>query len=103
MIDLTMSEKQVKDKIKRLLKRKGIYYFMPIPLHNKGVPDFILCLEGRFIAIECKSEKRRVTPHQAQHLASIRDSGGEYRVVRPSNVDEALDWIDSKFPTGALT
>lgn len=95
MTDSAMSEKQVKEKIKRLLKRKDIYYFMPIPLHNKGVPDFILCLEGLFIAIECKSEKGRVTPHQAQHLASIRDSGGKYLVVRPSNLDETLELLDN--------
>ena len=43
---------------------------------------------ARFLAIECKSAKGRVTSEQANFLRVVRDSGGIAGVVR--SVDEAL-------------
>ena len=43
---------------------------------------------ARFLAIECKSAKGRLTPEQANFLRVVRDSGGVAGVAR--SVDEAL-------------
>ena len=47
-------EGKVKDKIKAILKRRNVYYAMPIGTGygNSGVPDFLVCHDGHFIGIE---------------------------------------------------
>lgn len=89
-----MLEKQVKDKIKARLKQYGIYFFMPVPMNNRGVPDFICCVKGSFVAIETKSDKGRLTHHQKQHLDKILDNQGDAYVVHPSTLDDMLERID---------
>ena len=46
-------EAKVKAKIKALLKNYGVYYAMPIGTGygNAGVPDFLCCAGGHFLAI----------------------------------------------------
>ena len=44
-------EGKVKAKIKKVLKDKDIYYVMPATggYGNSGAPDFLICLNGKFI------------------------------------------------------
>jgi hypothetical protein len=54
---------------------------------NSGVPDFLVCLRGRFYAIECKANGGKTTALQEKHLADIRDAGGVSLVVYEANVE----------------
>lgn len=47
-----------------------------------GIPDIIVCLEGRFVAFEVKAEKGRTTILQEVTLRRIRNAGGTAEVVR---------------------
>ena len=48
-----------------------------IPSHAPGVSDILGVLKGgRFLAIEVKAEKGRVSPHQQMFLDSINEAGG---------------------------
>lgn len=76
-------EKKVKDKVVALLKARGVYYFFPATygMGRSGVPDIICCVNGRFLAIECKAGKNKPTELQVHELERILAAGGEAMVV----------------------
>ncbi len=84
-------ERKVKDKIKAILKRYGVYYAMPIGTGygNAGVPDFLCCVppRGGFLAIEAKANGGMTTALQDRNLASITETGGEALVINENNLD----------------
>jgi len=47
-----------------------------------GVPDLLVCVDGRFLAIEMKSAIGRTTRVQEYQLQKIRDAGGTAVVCR---------------------
>jgi hypothetical protein len=83
-------EAKVKKKIKKLLAEYNVYYAMPIGtmFGNSGVPDFLCCVRGRFLAIEAKAGKGRTTALQEKQLKDIREAGGLALVVNEDNLDE---------------
>jgi Holliday junction resolvase len=83
-------EALVKKKVKEVLKEFGAYYVMPVTggYGNSGAPDFIACLHGKFVGIECKAGKNRTTALQEHNLDSIRVAGGVGLVVNDENVVE---------------
>jgi pantoate kinase len=89
-------EGKVKEKIKDTLKKHGVYYAMPIGtgFGNSGVPDFLCCIRGKFLAIEAKAGKGTTTALQEKHLAQINRAGGCALVIDEStvaNLDEFLE------------
>ena len=60
---------------------------------TSGIPDIIVCIDGRFIALEVKTQKGKTTPLQNAAIRKIRNSGGFAFVVR--SVEEAKNAIDS--------
>lgn len=87
----TTPEAKVKAKIKTILKDHGVYYAMPIGTGygNSGVPDFLCCLSGKFLAIEAKAGKGTTTALQEKNLRDIKAAGGIALVVNEDN----LDWL----------
>jgi pantoate kinase len=83
-------EAKVKAKIKVLLKVYDIYYAMPIGTGygNSGVPDFLCCVRGRFLAIEAKAGKGKTTALQDKNIKQIIASGGLAIVVNEDNIGE---------------
>ena len=80
-------EKKVKTKVEALLKAAGAYYFFPAThgYGRSGVPDIIVCVKGRFVAIECKAEGNKPTALQERELARIKQAGGVAVVVDETN------------------
>jgi hypothetical protein len=89
-------ESKVKAKIKALLAKHNIYYAMPIGTMygNSGVPDFLCCLRGQFLAIEAKAGKGTTTALQEKHLRTIRESGGMALVVNESNLNDLAQILE---------
>jgi hypothetical protein len=83
-------EGKVKDKVKRLFKSMGVYYAMPATggYGVSGVPDFLVCLKGRFIGVECKAGKGKPTALQLKNLAEIEASGGISVIVNEDNLGQ---------------
>jgi pantoate kinase len=79
----------VKKKIRKLLDEMGAYYAMPIGTGygNSGVPDFVICHKGRFIAVEAKAGRNKPTALQEMHLQKISDRGGIALVINETNLD----------------
>ena len=71
-------EKKVKDKVTKLLKSMGIYYFSPAThgFGRSGVPDLICCAKGLFIGIECKAGNNKPTALQEKEMSAIMQAGG---------------------------
>jgi len=73
-----------------VLDAHGAYYAMPIGtgFGNSGVPDFLVCVGGRFIGIEAKAGKGTTTALQDANLAKIRTNGGLALVINEANINE---------------
>lgn len=82
-------EAKVKAAVRKVLSKLGAYYTMPVTggFGNSGAPDFLICLRGRFVGIECKAGKNKPTPLQEKNLHQIEDAGGITYVINEGNVD----------------
>jgi Holliday junction resolvase len=86
-------EGKVKDKIKKHLKSKEIYYVMPATggYGNSGAPDILVCHKGKFYGLEVKAGKNEPTALQMDNLQRIEDSGGYAVVINESNVNQYME------------
>jgi len=82
-------ESKVKAKIKAILKKHEIYYAMPIGTGygNSGVPDFLCCINGHFVAIEAKAGRGAATMLQIKNLDAIQKCGGYPLLIREDNME----------------
>jgi len=82
-------EAKVKAKIKKILKDHGVYYAMPIGTGygNSGVPDFLCCVNGNFLAIEAKAGKGTTTALQEKNLREIKEAGGVAAVIAEAQLE----------------
>lgn len=81
-------EALVKKKVRDILNNAGAYYVMPVTggYGNSGAPDFLVCYGGKFVGIECKANKGKVTALQLKNLKSIAAIGGQALVINEFNV-----------------
>ena len=88
-------EGKVKDKIKKILKAHNIYFAMPMGTGygNAGVPDFLCCFDGLFMAIEAKAGKGETTALQKKNIAHIEACGGFAWVVNEDNINLFEEWV----------
>ena len=83
-------ESKVKASVRKLLDVLKIYHFMP-PANGfgrAGIPDIIGCMDGHFIAIECKAGKGTTTALQDRELNAILNAGGTTYIARENNIAE---------------
>ena len=78
-------EGKVKTAIVKWLKARNIWYFMPVSngMGRHGIPDFVCCWNGKFLAIECKAPGKRANTSalQEREIAAIRMAKGWAVVV----------------------
>lgn len=90
-------ESAVKKQIKQILEELNVWFFMP-PANGygrAGIPDFIGCLRGQFIAIEAKAGKGKTTALQDREIQRIKDAGGFVLIVNETNLHNLKDLIKS--------
>jgi pantoate kinase len=82
-------EAKVKEKIKKILKAHGAWYAMPMGTGygNSGVPDFLVCLNGEFLAIEAKAGKGVPTALQEKNLRDIEKAGGRTLIINEQSLE----------------
>lgn len=85
-------EAKVKAKVVKILKERGVYYFYPVTggFGRSGIPDIICCINGKFLAIECKAGKNKPTPLQEMEMQKIKDAGGIAMVVNETNIHDVI-------------
>jgi VRR-NUC domain len=95
-------ESIVKADVKKLLKARGIWYYLPVSngMGQHGIPDFICCVPptGKFLAIETKApgKIRTVTPLQERAIGNIREARGWAIVI--DDVLNLIDFLDEVAP-----
>jgi hypothetical protein len=89
-------ESKVKAKIKAILKEHRVYYAMPIGTGygNAGVPDFLCCFNGRFVAIEAKANGGKTTALQDKNLRDIEAAGGITCILNEDNVSVLGNYLN---------
>lgn len=88
-------EKRVKTKVESILKGEDAYYFFPAThgYGRSGVPDIIACVNGQFLAIECKAGSNKPTALQVREIESIRKAGGVAVVANEENWELVRDLV----------
>jgi len=91
----TTPEAKVKAKIKAILKAHNVYYAMPIGTGygNSGVPDFLCCVNGKFLAIEAKAGKGQATALQLKNMQAINAAGGYTCIINENNLENLTNVI----------
>lgn len=81
-------EAKVKASVVKLLKKYEVYYFFPAThgFGRSGVPDIICCLEGNFLAIECKAGNNKPTALQEREMQRIANAGGDTFLINEENL-----------------
>lgn len=88
-------EAKLKSDIRKYLNSKKIYW---ASIQNgfgakPGDPDLVLCVCGRFIALEVKAPEGRQSEIQRMREKQIRDNDGWYFVVR--SLDQVKSLMES--------
>ena len=85
-------EAKVKEKITKSRKEHGVYYAMPMGTGygNSGVPDFLCCAGGYFLAIEAKAGKGIPTALQEKNLRDIKAAGGWTLVINEDALEQKI-------------
>lgn len=97
-------EKKVKQNVVKILTELDAYWFYPATggYGRNGVPDIIACIEGLFLAIECKAGSGKVTALQERELRLVEEANGFAMIYRePGCTPEMLKsllvhWLKSR-------
>lgn len=97
-------EKKVKDKVVKILKDVGAYYFYPVAsgYGSVGIPDLVACIDGKFIGIECKAGKGKPTALQEKNLADICKTGGVAILVNEHGLSVLETFLKIAMPTEGM-
>lgn len=81
-------EKKVKDKVVKILKAHGVYYFYAAThgFGTSGLFDLVCVLGGHFIGIECKAGKGKPTALQIRNALLAKAAGATILLVNEGNV-----------------
>lgn len=88
-------EGRVKEAVRKYLKANNIWFFQPMQngMGVVGIPDFICCWRGKFLAIETKAPGKlnNTTPNQKRVIQEINDHEGVALVV--DNVESLVAYM----------
>ena len=95
-------ESTIKKEMKDWLDSQGIFWSMVKggEFSKRGDPDLILCVDGRYVAIEGKTETGELAHIQERRMRQIRKSGGIYAVAR--NLDELIAVVEEVMHNGDI-
>lgn len=90
-----VDEEWVKVRVKDIFKFYKVYYFMPQAgsFGGSGVPDFVGCALGMFLAVETKAGKNKPTELQETHIANIKTAKGIAVVINETNLVKLLQLV----------
>lgn len=90
------NETVFKEKVAARLKTfKNTWHVKVQQLSVSGTPDFLICLNGVFIALELKTDSGKVSKLQEYNLNKIAKCGGISIVLMPQNYDETMLFLDN--------
>ena len=86
-------EGKVKAAVNKVIsKYKKIYRFMPVPYgYGKSSLDYLLCVNGRFVAIETKAPGKAPTKRQNTIAEEIEAAGGTVFIIDDASATKELE------------
>ena len=91
-------EKVFENKLKKYLKSKGAWvlkYWGGSVYTQAGVPDLLVCYNGKFIGIEVKAETGHASELQLNTIEQIKKAGGIAFVLFPHDYDKFVEWFET--------
>jgi hypothetical protein len=91
-------ENKVKQRVRKILnKYTTAYSFMPAThgYGSSGVPDIVTCINGKFIAVECKAAGNKPTALQKKNLNGLVAAGGYGFVVDDTSIGVFILTMDN--------
>lgn len=76
-------EKNLETKIKDFLKEKNIYHFKTKGgiYGTIGLPDLVICINGKFVGLELKSKIGKASLQQYKNGAKITENKGIFAII----------------------
>lgn len=73
-----MKEQSIQKKIQEYVTKNGgwITKVHQSGYTRKGIPDLIACIDGKFYAIETKTDMGKLSKHQEIEIQKVRSAGG---------------------------
>jgi len=92
---LKKPETNFKEKVQKDLEKVPNTWFVKIQqVSIRGIPDFLICCNGNFVAIELKKDEHVIrNPLQEWTLECIAHAGGMGIIVDPGCWKDALDML----------
>lgn len=90
------SEKNFENRVKKFLQSQDCYvikYWGGGQFTRAGVPDLLVCCNGRFLGVELKAENGRVSDLQIYHQNQINKAGGYGIILYPDQFEWFKDFI----------
>lgn len=85
-----MKEKEFENQVKKYLKNVPNCWFFKVwggGFQKSGIPDLIACINGKFVAIELKSENGKPSELQKMNVSKINHCGGYAIILYPSGFE----------------
>ena len=67
---------------KYLDSRDDLMYRKVSDRYQRGISDILVCVQGRFVALELKDDTGKASPHQKLFIKQVVDAGGVAVVCR---------------------
>jgi hypothetical protein len=91
-----LTEKEITSQIRSVLKTFHIFHYKAWggPMSEKGIPDIIGCIDGKFFAIEVKTKVGKMSDYQEAFRRRITEAGGLHIIAR--SLDDVMAGLNLK-------
>lgn len=79
--------------IQALKKLPNTWFLKTQEVARSGVPDILMCLAGRFVAVELKTNEGVISKLQEYNLKKIEETGGVSIVLMPNNFEASIQFL----------
>jgi len=90
------NEAGVKEEVKKILNRTpDCWWYMPVQTGYgvHGIPDFVACIRGSFIAIETKFGRNKLSAWQEKQKDGITKAKGMYFIINENSLDKLAVFV----------
>lgn len=92
---MTTPEGRIKTQIRKYARSNGVICISANAgiYEQEGIPDLIMCIRGRFVAVEVKVPGGKLRPSQESRIPIMRQQGAIVLIV--TSLNDLKDQLDS--------
>lgn len=91
------AEKNFENRVKKYLEEKDCWYIKywgGAAYTKAGVPDLLVCCNGRFLGVELKAPNGKPSDLQLYNLRKIKEAGGFGCLLYPKHFEQFRELIE---------